>query len=310
MPRSSRPIWEGHLRLSLVTCPVSLFKATSEGGGVHFHLLHPQSHNRVKQAWKDPSLPEGEQEIPRAELLHGYEVEKGKYVIIEDDDIKAIKLESTKTIQIERFVDASTIDRVFWDTPYYMVPSGKAALTEPFAVIRDAMNGAGRVALGRVVMTGRERIVAIEVRGRGLLLSTLHAQDEVRSDADLFDDIPEASADKQMVEIAEAIIAKQEGPFDPSEFNDRYAEALQRLVTEKSAGAIVDQEEVPAQSNVVDLMEALRRSLRGSPAAEASAEPAKPDEDKPRRTKKPAASKAAPAEPDLVPRRRASTRRA
>ena len=146
---------------------------------MHFHLLHPESHNRVKQAWKDPTLPEGEQEIPRGELLHGYEVEKGRYVIIEDEDIKAIRLESTKTIQIERFVDSNTIDRVYWDTPYYMVPSGKADLIEPFAVIRDAMQGAGRVALGRVVMTGRERIVAIEVRGHGFLLSTLHAQEEV-----------------------------------------------------------------------------------------------------------------------------------
>ena len=161
---------------------------------MHFHLLHPKSHNRVKQAWKDPSLPEGEQEMPRGELLHGYEVEKGKYVIIEDEDIKAVRLESTKTIQIERFVDLGTIDRVYWDTPYYMVPTGRPELIEPFAVIRDAMQGAGRIAIGRVVMTGRERIVAIEVRGKGLLLSTLHAQDEVRSDADYFGAIPAAQA--------------------------------------------------------------------------------------------------------------------
>lgn len=263
MARSSRPVWDGHLRLSLVTCPVSLFKATSEGESIHFHLLHPQSHNRVKQAWKDPSLPDGEQEIARSDLLHGYEIEKGKYVIIEDEDIKAVKLESTKTIQIERFVDAETIDRVYWDTPYYLVPAGKKELVESFAVIRDAMQGAGRIAIGRVVVSGRERIVAIEVRGRGLLLSTLHAQNEVRSDAELFDSIPEAKPDKQMVEIAQAIIEKQEGPFDPSEFQDRYAEALKQLVMEKSEGAVVDRTEAPAESNVIDLMDALRRSLKG-----------------------------------------------
>ena len=246
---------------------------------MHFHLLHPESHNRVKQAWKDPTLPEGEQEIPRGELLHGYEVEKGRYVIIEDEDIKAIRLESTKTIQIERFVDSNTIDRVYWDTPYYMVPSGKDDLIEPFAVIRDAMQGAGRVALGRVVMTGRERIVAIEVRGNGFLLSTLHAQEEVRSDAELFDDIPAAKPDPAMIDIARAIIGKQEGPFDPSKFEDRYAEALRKLVAEKSEGLVIEEKEAAPESNVIDLMEALRRSLRGN-AAESpeglAEEPAKP----------------------------------
>ncbi|MDT7951884.1 MAG: Ku protein [Acetobacteraceae bacterium] len=300
MPRSSRPIWEGHLRLSLVTCPVALFKATSEGSGVHFHLLHPESHNRVKQAWKDPTLPEGQQEIPRSELLHGYEIEKGKYVIIDDADIKAIRLESTKTIQIERFVDSHTIDRVYWDTPYYMVPTGRAELIEPFAVIRDAMEGAGRVALGRVVMTGRERIVAIEVRGAGFLLSTLHAQDEVRSDAELFDDIPQAKPDKQMIDIARAIIDKQEGPFDPSLFEDRFAAALRQLVAEKSEGAVIERQDAPPESNVIDLMDALRRSLRGG------AEP-KPDETpaKPARKKSPAKPKPEPASP---PKRRAGSR--
>lgn len=304
MPRSSRPVWEGHLRLSLVTCPVALFKATSEGGGVHFHLLHPESHNRVKQAWKDPTLPEGEQEIPRGELVHGYEVEKGKYVIIEDEDIKAIRLESTKTIQIERFVDSDTIDRVYWDTPYYMVPTGRAELIEPFAVIRDAMQGAGRVALGRVVMTGRERIVAIEVRGAGFLLSTLHAQDEVRNDADLFSDIPQSQPDKQMIDIARAIIDKQEGPFDPTMFDDRYAEALRKLVAEKSEGLVIEENEAAPESNVIDLMEALRRSLRGGAEPEPAKAAAKP-------AKKKAVAEAKPEpEPAAAPaKRRAGARK-
>lgn len=306
MPRSSRPVWEGHLRLSLVTCAVALFKATSEGDGVHFHLLHPESHNRVKQAWKDPTLPEGEQEVPRAELLHGYEVEKGKYVIIEDDDIKAIRLESTKTIQIERFVDSETIDRVYWDTPYYMVPTGRAELIEPFAVIRDAMQGAGRVALGRVVMTGRERIVAIEVRGAGFLLSTLHAHDEVRNDAELFGDIPQTQPDQQMIDIARAIIDKQEGAFDPAMFDDRYAEALHKLVAEKSEGLVIEEKEAAPESNVIDLMEALRRSLRGggeakAEAPEAGAKPAV----KPARKKTAAKPPAKPTpEPAAAPAKR------
>lgn len=304
MPRSSRPVWEGHLRLSLVTCPVALFKATSEGGGVHFHLLHPQSHNRVKQAWKDPTLPEGEQEIPRGELLHGYEIEKGQYVIIEDEDIKAIRLESTKTIQIERFVDAGTIDRVYWETPYYMAPTGRAELIEPFAVIREAMQGAGRVALGRVVMTGRERIVAIEVRGAGFLLSTLHAQDEVRSDAELFDGIPDMAPDKQMIDIARAIIDKQEGPFDPTLFEDRYAEALRKLVAEKSEGVVIDRQEAAPESNVIDLMDALRRSLRDGAEAKLETVAEKP-------AKKRASAKPTKTEPASAPaKRKAGGRRA
>lgn len=260
-----RPVWEGHIRLSLVTCPVALYKATSEGEGVHFHLLHPQSHNRVKQAWKDPTLPEGEQEVPRGELLHGFEVERGQYVIIEDADIKSIRLESTKTIQIERFVDAASIDRLYWDQPYFMAPSGKKDLQEPFAVIRDAMEKAGKIALGRVVMGGRERIVAVEPRHGGLLLSTLHAHGEVRADSDVFSGLESLHADPQMVEIAEAIIGKQAGVFDPSEFHDRYAEALKALVEEKAGSATVHAPaEDEAPSNVVDLMDALRRSLKGA----------------------------------------------
>ena len=274
----ARPVWEGHIRLSLVTCPVALYKATSEGTGVHFHLLHPQSQNRVKQAWKDPTLPEGEQEVARGELLHGYEVEKGQYVLIDDDDLKSVRLESTKTIQIERFVDASTIDRLYWDQPYFMAPSGKKDLQEPFAVIRDAMMEAGRVALGRVVMGGRERIVAIEPRHGGLLLSTLHARDEVRADAEVFDGLAEMKGDPEMVEIARAIIKKQEGPFDTTAFNDRYSEALRELVERKAGtSTVTGTMEVEPESNVVDLMEALRRSLRGegqgdAPGKDGSAE--------------------------------------
>ena len=301
MARSSRPVWEGHLRLSLVTCPVSLFKATSEGGGVHFHLLHPETHNRVKQAWKDPSLPESKQEVARSDLLHGYELEKGKYIVIEDEDIRAIRLESTKTIQIERFVDANTIDRLYWDAPYYMVPGGRQELAEPFAVIREAMQKAGRVALGRVVMTGRERIVAIEVRGKGLLMSTLRSYDEVRADADIFSAIPDVKPDPQMVEIAEAIIGKLDGEFDPSQFHDRYADAMRALVQEKAAGAVIGQE-APAEpeSNVIDLMDALRRSLRsGAEAPEPAPEPSPAK-------KAPARGKAKPAPAVEPAKRRAS----
>ena len=262
-----KPVWEGHLRLSLVTCPVALHKATTEGEGVHFHLLHPQTHRRVKQAWRDPEMGDDAPDVARNTLLHGYEMTEGEYVIIDDADLKAVKLESTKTIQIERFVDATTIDRLYWDQPYFLVPGGKKDLQEPYAVIRDAMAGENRVALGRVVMTGRERIVAIEVRHQGLLLTTLRAAEEVRDEAAAFDGLDGMAADPQLVDIARAIISKQAGDFEPAGFHDRYAEAVRALVLEKAGQQTIKAEPEPAESNVVDLMDALRRSLGGGPAA-------------------------------------------
>ena len=262
-----KPVWEGHLRLSLVTCPVALHKATTEGEGVHFHLLHPQTHRRVKQAWRDPEMDDDAPDVARNTLLHGYEMTGGEYVIIDDADLKAVKLESTKTIQIERFVDATTIDRLYWDQPYFLVPGGKKDLQEPYAVIRDAMAGENRVALGRVVMTGRERIVAIEVRHQGLLLTTLRAAEEVRDEAAAFDGLDGMAADPQMVDIARAIISKLAGDFEPAGFHDRYAEAVRALVLEKAGQHKIKAEPEQAESNVVDLMDALRRSLGGGPAA-------------------------------------------
>ncbi len=296
-----RPIWEGHLRLSLVTCPVALHKATSEGEGVHFHLLHPETKHRVKQAWRDPDLPDAP-DVPRSALLHGYELEKGEYVIVDDADLKAVRLESTKTIQIERFVDQGEIDRLYWDQPYFLVPTGKKELQEPYAVIREAMGDAGRVAIGRLVMGGRERIVAIEVRHQGLLLTTLRAAEEVRDEAVAFGGMAEVTPDSAMVEIAQAIIAKQAGPFDPSGFHDRYAAAVRELVASKAGerGATVPAEE-PGESNVIDLMEALRRSLGGSaPAADKKA-PKK----KTAALAKPAVKKSAPAPAPKTARRKA-----
>ncbi len=281
-----RPVWEGHLRLSLVTCPVALHKATSEGEGVHFHLLHPETHRRVKQAWRDPEMGEDAPDVARNTLLHGYELTKGEYVIIDDTDLKAVRLESTKTIQIERFVDADSIDRLYWDQPYFLVPGGKKDLQEPYAVIRDAMAGENRVALGRVVMTGRERIVAIEVRHQGLLLTTLRAAEEVRDEATAFEGLDDMHADPAMIDIARAIIAKQSGAFEPAAFHDRYAEAVRALVKEKAGAHTITADPEPAESNVVDLMDALRRSLGGAPATA-----------KPSKTPKPKAEPAAKAKP-------------
>jgi DNA end-binding protein Ku len=255
---ASRPVWEGHLRLSLVACPVRLFKATGEGDAVHFHLLHRQTLNRVKQQYRDPE----DGVVERRDMVKGYEVERDRYVVVEDEELKKLKVESTKVIDIERFVDRGEIDRLYWEEPYYLVPSGKPA-QEPFAVIREAMSGEDKVALGRLVMSQRERVVAIETRGRGMLLTRLRSHDEVRDEDEFFDAIPDVTISPKMVEIAKQIIAQQHGSFDPAEFRDRYEEAVRELIEAKADGAkLVTRPQQPEESNVVDLMEALRRSLK------------------------------------------------
>lgn len=252
-----RPTWQGHLRLSLVTCPVALYTATQKSGDVSFNLLHKDTHNRIRMIPTDPDTGP----VERADLVKGYEYEKGQYVVVTPEEIDAVRLESTRTIDIERFVDAGDIDRLYWNDPYFLMPDGKLAL-EAFTVIREAMKHTGKVALGRVVMHQRERLLALEPRGKGLLAYTLRSHDEVREPASYFDDIPEHKADAQMLAIAEKIIEQQAGPFDPSEFNDRYEDALRALIAEKKKGKgrVVAVEE-PEDTNVIDLMDALRRSL-------------------------------------------------
>ncbi|MDB5416438.1 MAG: Ku protein [Rubritepida sp.] len=254
---AQRPSWEGHLRLSLVACPVSIYPATSYSGDIHFHLINPATGNRIKQQVVDPETGE----VERKNLVRGFEYEKDQYVLLTDEEIKSVRLESTRTLDIERFVDAKDIDRIWWNDPYYMVPDGKAGI-DAFTVIRSAMEDAGKVALARVVLGTRERVVAIEPRGNGMLMTTLRSHDEVRDSKALFDAIPESKKDPRMIEIADKIIEQQAGPFDPSEFNDRYEEALRELIKSKQddgGGGVTAPP--PRDTNVIDLMEALRKSL-------------------------------------------------
>jgi len=270
---ASRPTWQGHLRLSLVTCPVALYTATQTSGEVHFNLLHKETHNRVRMIPTDPDLGP----VERSDLVKGYEYEKDKYIVLSQDEIDEVRLESTRTIDIERFVEADGIDRLYWDNPYFLVPDGKLAL-EAFTVIREAMSKTGQLALGRVVMHQRERLLAIEPRDTGMVAWSLRSHQEVRDAADYFDDIPDKRPDAQMIAIAEKIIEQQQGPFDPSQFNDRYEDALRALINEKQKGKgrkVTVTE--PEDTNVVDLMEALRNSLGkgGASKAEAKKAPAK-----------------------------------
>jgi len=252
-----RPIWEGHLRLSLVTCPVALYSAISSIGDVHFHLINPATGNRIRTQVVDPQTGE----VDRKSLVRGFEIEKDRYLLLTDEEIKSVRLESTETIDIERFVDGAEIDRIWWNDPYYLAPEGKAGI-DAYIVIRAAMEKSGKVALGRVVIGTRERLVAIEPRGEGMLVTTLRTHDEVRDSAPLFDDVPKKKPDPRMIEIAEKIIDQQAGPFEPSEFTDRYEDALRALIRDKQKGGDSGVTAPPPNAdNVIDLMEALRRSL-------------------------------------------------
>jgi DNA end-binding protein Ku len=263
-----RPTWQGHLKLSLVTCPVALYTATSSAGDVHFHLINPKTNNRIKMITTDPDTGP----IDRKDLVKGYEVAKGEYVLLTDEEIKSVKLESTKTIDIERFVPAEDIDRIYWDNPYYLAPDGKLA-QEAFGVIRTAMEKSGQIALGRIVMATRERILALEPRGKGILAYTIRSDAEVRKPDEIFNGITDSSADPAMIAIAQKIIEQQEGPFDPSQFVDRYEEALKALIEEKRKGHKPAKVAEPEDTNVVDLMSALRASLAAKGKADAQPAP-------------------------------------
>lgn len=254
---AARPTWQGHLKLSLVSCPVALYTAVDRGGEVHFNMLHKETHNRIRMIPTDPELGP----IDRADIVKGYEIEKDRYVIVTPDEIESVRLESTRTIDIDRFVDETEIDRLYWNDPYYLVPDGKQAV-EAYTVIREAMAKAGKIALGRLVLHQRERLLALEPREKGMVAWSLRTRDEVRDQASFFDSIPAEKPKAAMIEIATKIIEQQEGPFDPTEFNDRYEDALRDLIRDKEKGAVnVARVEEPEDTNVVDLMEALRRSL-------------------------------------------------
>ncbi len=269
-----RPMWQGHLRLSLVSCPVAMYSAVERSGDVHFNMLHKTTHNRIRMVPTDPETGP----VERDDIVKGYEIDKDRYVVVTQDEIDDVRLESTRTIDIDRFVAEGDIDRLYWDEPHYLIPDGKTA-AEAFVVIREAMTKAGRIALGRVVMHQRERLLALEPYERGMIAWSLRAHAEVRQPDELFDAIPDLKPDPKMVEIASKIIEQQEGPFEPTAFVDRYEEALRKLVREKEKGAgrTVKTEE-PQDTNVVDLMEALRRSLgkAGKPAARKAAPAGKP----------------------------------
>jgi Ku protein len=260
MAAARRAYWKGYLKLSLVTCPIALYPASSEAEKTHFHQINRKTGNRLRQQMIDE---ETGKVVDKDDKGRGYEITKGKYVEIEPDEIRAIQVDSTHTLDIEKFVPIDEIDRRYFDRPYYIVPQGKAG-EEAFAVIRDAMKDKGRVALARIVLTNREHVMAIEPFGKGLLGTILRYDYEVRDEKELFRGVPSPRVPKEMVKLASHILDTKSGHFDPSKFKDEFEIALRKLVKRKASGKAIEHEESEERpSNVVDLMEALRRSVDG-----------------------------------------------
>ena len=258
-----RANWKGYLKLSLVSCAVALFPATSTSQRTRFNILSRKSGHRVRYDGVDAET--GEQ-VPEDDRVKGYKVENNAYVFVEDEELDKVALESTHTIDIEAFVPRSEVDALYLDAPYYLVPDDRIA-QEAFAVIREAMKKEDVVGLARVVLNRRERIVMIEPRERGLLVTTLHYKNEVRNADVYFEDIPEIKISADMLDLAVHIVETKAAHFDPAKFEDRYEEALAELIQSKRAGETVTPKPVSQPSNVVNLMDALRRSVQSERGA-------------------------------------------
>jgi DNA end-binding protein Ku len=251
MPRAT---WNGFLRLSLVSCPIYLTPATTETAQIRLHQINPGTGNRVRQQLVDAETGDP---IERSEIVKGYEYERNQYVVIDDEELKALQIESSHTIDLDRFVKSDEIDPLYLDVPYYVYPDGKIAV-ETFHVIGAAMTETGQVGIGRVVLSNRERLVQVEPRGGGMLMRTLRAASEVRS-AEFGD--AGGRPDAEMVKVAKTIIERRSDSFDPAQFHDRYQDALRDLVEAKAKGQPTTRKLAAEPPKIINLMDALKRSL-------------------------------------------------
>jgi DNA end-binding protein Ku len=265
---AARAYWKGSLKLSLVSCPVLLYPASTSVDKTRFHMINKETGNRLKQQMVDAETGDV---VESDQKGRGYELKKGEYVEIDKEELEAVQIESNHTIDIDSFVPRDEIDRRYLNHPYYIAPDGKAGV-DAFAVIRDAMKDQDRVALARIVLTNREHIIAIEPLGKGLLGTTLRYPYELRDEDEYFDDIKNPKISKDMIELAGHILRTKAAHFDPSKFKDEYEDALKTLVKRKAAGKpvkTVEREERP--DNVISLMDALQQSLKGKASAKRSA---------------------------------------
>ena len=287
---AARPIWRGQIRLALVSIPVELYSATKSGASIQFHQVHEPSGKRIRYEKVVPGIGP----VDRDEIMRGYEVSKGHYVLLDQEEIEKVKLESRKTLDLVQFVDIGDIDAMYYEKPYYVVPADDLA-EDAFVVLRDALRKAKKIGIGQLAMRGQEYVVALKPCGRGILLETLRYADEVHKANSYFREIGESKPDEDMLDLASMLIEKKTGKFDAKDFHNRYIDALRELIEEKQKRKgekiIQDDEEAPARgSNVIDLMAALKKSLgedskRDKPAKKAAARKA-PARRKPAATEK------------------------
>jgi DNA end-binding protein Ku len=267
-----RANWKGFLRLSLVTCPVALYPATSESEKISFNQLNKQTGHRIKYLKVDADTGE---EVANEDIVKGYALDKETFIEVSKEELENVALESTRTIDIDEFVDKAEINPRYLIRPYYLRPDGKVG-HDAFAVIRETLREMNKVAIGRIVLTNREHIIALEPMEKGLVGTLLRYPYEVRSEAEYFDDIQDVKVTKDMLDLAKHIVNQKSGTFEPDKFEDQYETALLDLINQKRAGKPITPKERPRGENVVDLMEALRRSVGGAAAeTSASKKPAK-----------------------------------
>jgi DNA end-binding protein Ku len=267
---AERPIWRGHLRLALVTCPVALHSVLRPSSNLRFHFINPKTGHRVRMVTLDA---ETEKEVPRRELVKGYEFEKDRYVLLDDQDFESAKIETSSTMTVDKFVERPAINPIYFDTSYYMVPDGEAG-QDVYVVLREALARSGRMALSRVVISRRERTVAILPMEKGMVLHTLNEASDLYDYHKLFDRIEDSKPDAEMVKLATQLIERQEGEFQPDDIKDRYEARLREVIDAKLKGEGITPEEpsTPRGDNVIDLMAALKRSL--NPDKKSSPKPA------------------------------------
>ncbi|MEL7736743.1 Ku protein [Citromicrobium bathyomarinum] len=269
---AARAYWQGQIRLALVSIPVEIYSASQSGAKISFRQIHEPSGKRISYE----KVVEGVGPVDRDDIIRGYELSKNNYVLLEDEEIEAVKVESKKTLELVQFVDQSEIDPLYFEKPYYVVPKDDLA-EEAFIVLREALRKAKKTALGQLSVRGQEKLVAIKPCGKGMLLETLRYADEVREGQKFFGSIGDDKPEEELLDLASTLIEKKTAPFDASEFEDRYAEALHKLIDKKAKAkgnkTIIEDVEEPSGDggNVIDLMAALKKSVDGDKPAKSSA---------------------------------------
>ncbi len=292
---AARPAWRGQIRLALVSIPVELYPATKSGASISFHQVHEPTGKRIKYEKVVPGIGP----VDRDEIVKGYEVSKGEYVLLEPEEIESVKLESRKTLELVQFVDTHEIDAIYYDKPYFVIPADDLA-EEAFVVLREALRRSRKVAVGQLAMRGQEYVIALKPCGRGMVLETLRYADEVNKASSYFREIDDVEPDADLLDLASTLIEKKTSKFDASEFHNRYVDALKGLIEEKRKrkGEVIIQDpddgEPKRGSNVIDLMAALKKSLGEDPGSKDNA-PTKAAPKKAPAARKPAAAKKDPA---------------